>query len=258
LMVFVGAVLLLCSTMLGPFPCSADEVWSDDFDDGNFDGWTVFGLDAASEPPRRVDVGFISAADNTLRATGGGMSYFSIASHPSSVTIGTWSFDVYVTGRSGMSKTFVGFMNAALPPSESALGYDIGIDLPLFRFVLLKWVGYDYYELGEYAPEGGITDKWWHIDVTRDADGHFYVYANGTLAMEVVDTEVTTSEYFRFASESGPALDNIIVSDTIDIEPPPPPEDPFYIQPWFLAAASAAVVLVIGTVWMRRREIGFS
>ena len=59
-------------------------------------------------------------------------------------------------------------------------------------------------------------------------------------------------------SLSDPALDNIIVSDTIDIEPPPPPEDPFYIQPWFLAAASAAAVLVIGTIWMRRREIGFS
>jgi hypothetical protein len=258
LMVLIGAILLLCSIMFRLFPCSAGKVWSDDFNDGNYDGWTVLGLDATSEPPKRVDVGFISAADNTLRATEGGMSYFNIASHPSSVAIGTWSFDVYITGRSGMSKAFVGFMNAALPPSKSALGYDIGIDLPLLRFVLLKWVGYDFYELGEYAPEGGIADKWWHIDVTRDAEGHFYVYANGTLAMDVVDTEVTTSEYFRFVSESGPALDNIIVSDTVDIEPPLP-EAPFYMQTWFLATVGVAVVLVVmGAVWVLRGKIGFS
>jgi len=53
-------------------------------------------------------------------------------------------------------------------------------------------------------------------------------------------------------------LDNIIVSDTVDIEPPLP-EAPFYMQTWFLATVGVAVVLVVmGAVWVLRGKIGFS
>ena len=36
--VWVGAVVLLSSPIFGPVPSTAAVVWSDDFNDGNYDG----------------------------------------------------------------------------------------------------------------------------------------------------------------------------------------------------------------------------
>jgi len=57
---------------------SADEVWSDDFQDGDYDNWTI-------------QKGTWTAEDNYLKTTDKGGIY-----HPSTTTVGTWSFDAYV------------------------------------------------------------------------------------------------------------------------------------------------------------------
>ena len=57
----------------------AEVVWSDDFNDGDYDGWGI-------------QRGNWSADNNYLRISNEGDIY-----HPSAVSKGTWSFDVYVT-----------------------------------------------------------------------------------------------------------------------------------------------------------------
>lgn len=54
----------------------------------------------------------------------------------------------------------------------------------------------------------------------------------------------TTSTNFRFGSKAGPALDNVIVSDTVDITPAPATPE------WLTISIGVPVVLVvIGVVW---------
>jgi hypothetical protein len=56
------------------------------------------------------------------------------------------------------------------------------------------------------------------IDVTRSDSGQFTVYINGTPQIEVEDSTYTTSGDFCFGSESGQAIDNVVVRD--DVVPP--------------------------------------
>ncbi len=45
------------------------------------------------------------------------------------------------------------------------------------------------------------------------------VYFNGTFCMDVVDKKFSEVIYFGFWLYSGPAIDNVVVSDTIFITP---------------------------------------
>jgi hypothetical protein len=74
-------MVLLCFSLFMAFPSKADVVWSDNFDDGNYDGWYIWN-------------GTFSAMDHTLEPVPGDNMYF--ISHFSTVSNGTWSFDVLV------------------------------------------------------------------------------------------------------------------------------------------------------------------
>ncbi|NHI84120.1 MAG: hypothetical protein EAX81_07440 [Candidatus Thorarchaeota archaeon] len=65
--------------------------WSDDFEDGNYDEWTV-------------NRGGYSATDGVMRGT---YSSFNWAHHSSTTALGTWSFDFYFRGTNGMSVWFI-------------------------------------------------------------------------------------------------------------------------------------------------------
>ncbi|MFX0208658.1 MAG: hypothetical protein ACFFDT_21940, partial [Candidatus Hodarchaeota archaeon] len=65
---------------------------------------------------------------------------------------------------------------------------------------------------------GGRVSGWNHIDVTRDSNGQFYVFHDGTLVIEVIDNTYTTSNSFEFLAETwGHAIDNITVDDEISV-----------------------------------------
>ena len=80
------------------------------------------------------------------------------------------------------------------------------------------------------------------------------VYHNGSLVMDTVETTFTASQVFIYvASVPGKAIDNIVVSNTVDLLPPSPV--PFYMQTWFSAAVGAvivAVVIVVAYVELRK------
>jgi hypothetical protein len=232
-------VALLCISLCTMFPpvCKAAPVWSDNFDDGNYDGWTVLN-------------GTFTAADHTLRSIGGG----GLIVHTSSVTVGTWSFDIM-----GVNDTDVGFMSTYPLPITTMICLELGQYHSRGNVMELNSYSGGWSTLGTY--NFGVTTGWQHINITRDSDGRIYLYHNGTLIMNGVSS-VTGSGYFwvcfslssqlTIGNTEG-AIDNIVVSDTIDIQPPPVP---FYRQTWFIPAVFGAVVVALAIVALlvRRRS----
>ena len=208
--------------------CSAATVWSDDFDDGDYDGWVVA-------------EGKFTAEEDTLKAEAEDANS---AFRPSTVATGTWSFDIYVTNYGGGVVYFMW-----LPGGE---GYFLNIPT-IGKIELYIGLGETYTRFTDYRFKSTILG-WQHFDITRDPDGRICVYHNGSLAIDTVEDSYTASHYFGYQSRHpGKAIDNIVVSNTVDILPPPP--IPFYMQTWFSAAVGAvivAVVIIVAYVELRK------
>ena len=233
---------LLCISLCMAFPCKAAPVWSDNFNDGNYDGWTVLN-------------GTFSAGDHTLRNIGGEGG---LIVHPSSVATGTWSFDVL-----GVNDTDVGFMSTYPVPLSGMVCLDWGqYHSPRTEMELNLGSG-GWTMLGMWTF-GSITG-WQHVDITRGSDGRICVYQNGTLVVDTFCTSITESQYFwvcfsltsdfKIQNVEG-AIDNIVVSNTVDIQPPPLA---FYREPWFMPIVGVVVVAAVAGFFivaylMRRRS----
>ncbi|MHA1958364.1 MAG: hypothetical protein ACW968_15735, partial [Candidatus Thorarchaeota archaeon] len=77
--------VLLLSLIITPLSCRADIVWSDDFNDGNYDGWTI-----CENPGLNYNSSNWSAANNYLQLD---QEDWGTITHPSNIAYGTWSFD---------------------------------------------------------------------------------------------------------------------------------------------------------------------
>ncbi len=212
--------------------------WSDDFNDGDYDGWTITGYDFEPfyadmmTPPIPIK-GNYTAEDGALQSLGPRVpGRAGVASHPSTVAYGTWSFDVHITDETE-EHFYVYFATDDWGDYPLHINsYDIAIVLQPGQawsweleedaeagFVLVKrngaaleggWQGLGSYSL--YEELSGV----YHVDVTRDHMGNFKVYIDGDLVIEATDNEHKTSTWFRFTGEPGPAIDNVVVKDTID------------------------------------------
>ena len=229
-------VLLISLVLLLPDSASATLVWSDAFDDGNFDGWTV-------------TYGSYSCAENALLA----IQYSSAIHYPSTVMVGTWSFDLLLID-SGTSCLHVCFY------CESFQIYPTtGMDLKVSRngFELMYWL--DYYDdsIGEYFPPF-VMAGWQHIDITRDDTGLIRVYINDSLRIETVDNRIPSSSYFYLLTNQGEGIDNIVVSDSVDITPNPATPSGTLFEflapylPLVVLGLALIVVLSVGILFRRR------
>jgi hypothetical protein len=176
-------------------------VWEDNFD-GGLGQWTV------------VDGNF-STNDGILQAAGG-VSRVHIVERSSTVAYGTWSFDVYINATAGSYWAYVLFLAGPLEGESYAIGLSAGgaISEPSISLI----------SEGEFLEikDVGSVSGWNHIDVTRDLNGQFFVFHDGTLLIETIDNTYTTSHNFTFtALTEGHALDNITVDDEITVWPKP-------------------------------------
>ncbi|MFX1483966.1 MAG: hypothetical protein ACFFCP_12365 [Promethearchaeota archaeon] len=207
----------------------ADVAWSEDFDDGNISDWGIYGI-VAPWPYTSVPGNF-SVEDGALRANGTG-EVWSIANTSSKVAYGTWTFDVDVV---------------------ASYNHEIVIPFLMLKWTLVDW-GIDCYFLqivtgvyeddpqprlqagktyaaninrhrevvwfGSYAYDDMLG--WKHFIITREDNGQFYVYMNGTLALGFKDNQHTTCNEFVFSTGPGPAIDNIVIYDNITYDKAPP------------------------------------
>jgi hypothetical protein len=216
-------------------PCSSEVVWSENFDDGDMEGWTVTQgnftvingyLESVAKEKLQTPFGSAGGSDHDL---------LSCCFTQSKVAVGTWSFDIYFNCSAERPEIAVEFMTKkqtkwgpGMPLGAEAYGKTYGI-----------YAGYDtagYYELytAPYFPgvieiklyptgPGLKRKEWHHIDVTRDEAGQIRLYVDGILGIDIVDIQVTESQYFgimlEYSHRGKSYIDNIVVSDTIDIHP---------------------------------------
>lgn len=245
-MVFVSLMILLTAMRFSSLGCKADMEWSDDFNDGNCDGWNV------------IDC---SAVDGTLRAT----EAPAYASHASAIAVGTWSFDMeHLTwsestrppGQLGQYtfNSVVYFMGNAIedfPRSSYCLvaGYSVTDEdwEPVYSLRKCIGVGGDIGAWPLLGSWDGQELGWQHFDITRTAEGRISVFHNGTRVVWVVDTDIVSSEYFIFFSYQNRALDNVVVSDTIDYGDTP-------LHYWIAASLGAIALVTVVRYCLRRKN----
>jgi hypothetical protein len=222
-----------------PVTCSGTVVWSDNFDDGNYDGWTMGSLSWGNPPSNW------SAANNYLQIE---QEAWGSISHPSNVAYGTWSFDfrangTYLSYDEGVSIAFVSndVHNTTEVPTGNdwscyglkAYGTNEGTG---FTICLLRWHDGVRYNIGYNGTPLSLAN-WHHIDVSRTTDGLFKVYHNGSLVIQGEDTELTTSELFVVSLVDWLMIDNVVVDDT-----PPATID------WVLIGVGISTVVIIAVV----------
>lgn len=228
-------VAFLCVLLLGPIASSATEVWSDDFNDGNLDGWVA-------------DAGTI-VVDGTLRGSQSTEVY-----RPCNLTSGTWSFDVLDIGNWRMALRpglYVYFMSSH-PDAGTQITYCLRITQGTtsaglkYIYAITRMDGEATVTL---ASADGIEDSelkgtLHHIRIARTPSGHMSVFVNETLMVEAMDNEISTSECFRIILAYDYAIDNIVVDDA-------PPGIPLEL----LAVGAGAVAIVVVTlVALKRRR----
>lgn len=121
--------------------------------------------------------------------------------HPSTGAYGSWSFDIF--GKFWHVK-FI---------ADSEFGnmsvYMFGTKLDRFGpgFILQKILNKSVEQIGKYDAD--ISDDWYHVNITRNTEGHFEVYVDRELVMQETDASVKTSSFFIYHTYmNGSAIDN--------------------------------------------------
>jgi hypothetical protein len=235
---------------------SASTVWEDNFDDGNYDGWTIRGYENATS--QVLIEGNFSATSDKLTVLDDDIN---VARHDSPTSVGTWSFDMFVPADvDGHGVIDVMFMsNGSRPIAFASMFVSVEAYYDQNRFDIWEMRGADGVLFDTWSP--GLPG-WHHIDVSRSDNGRFRVWFNGTIRSDFVSNDVTSSTYFEFfcANASGAAIDNIVVDDDPEKIAPltttnggttPPAQ-----IPWDLIAIGsgvAVVVIVVAIVCLKRR-----
>ncbi|MHA1958620.1 MAG: hypothetical protein ACW99U_00160 [Candidatus Thorarchaeota archaeon] len=194
------------------FVISQEGGWSDDFNDGNIDGWSFHGWDESTWEERP---GNFTADDYTLRAYD---NQWSNAYRESNVANGSWAFDVECVP-TPLNHFYVAFVSGPttsvdMIPREYGLMIVTGeFSAWNHTFVLYQRVEDSAYIIPLGTYEVDEVSGWYHINITRDLNCIFTVAFNGTTEISgVTATAYNSSTIFSFYTNAGPAIDNIVVT----------------------------------------------
>ncbi|MHA2293771.1 MAG: hypothetical protein ACXACK_16540 [Candidatus Hodarchaeales archaeon] len=239
-------ILLIVSTIPR---VSATTVWTENFEDGNLNDWDLFGTstNVLDDIMTRHNVSEFSVVDGALTAPNSqNWGQVSEASHNSTVAYGTWSFD-WVVAEGTIHKVYdeilfiytdrehnydaTGVTTSDFLEGISGYGlilssskYPYGDDIAGPGLTLLEYTNQK--ELVEFHGKhqfGTNLVGTYQIDITRDSQGNFKIYFDSVLYIQATDNSTTTSEKFNFLSFRGDSqIDNITVSDSVDVSYPAP------------------------------------
>ncbi len=256
-------LLLLLTISNMSQPSSAVTVWTDDFDDGVLDGWTI------------LEGGFII---QNGRVTATNREYNNMI-HESTTAYGYWSFDAYHTNTDphvGWLVYFVadGFYHLNRPLNGYQVSY-IAWAEGFGGFRLEKIVDGRHSRIDGYrnATEFPPPQLFWmvHVDVVRHYNGYMYVWLNYTendhetgIFFDSYESTYSTSSYLAISMEHHETawIDNLQVNNDPNAGPDPIPDplntelfDPrptvLLVTPW-----AVGLCLVVGgfLVWRRRHK----
>jgi hypothetical protein len=199
--VFVLVAILISGCGAEPTP-DPSIVWSDDFEDGDTEEW---------EQTMGDDEYLVTDGVLTFGKMGGDIR------HPNSVTIGTWSFDLFLQEGFLGETHDVTFLNV---PMEMGVWMEI-FNLPNTQIWIYSYNDSQEQDSQAFLDLGERLVGWHHFDVTRDDSGQVKVYMDGEFVVDLSDDFPYESEYFYyFTCCEGQALDNVVVrNQVIDIQP---------------------------------------
>ena len=213
-----GAAMFALCISLCPTTANATVVWSDDFNDGTYaPEWTVCD-NLTSSGFHNGDYGWNgstwTATNNYLERPTEDFTEWGIISHPSDIAYGTWSFDVNASGTIFLiSNSFYDMDDLYEDGNSYFLFFELDTYEEEFTIYLAKRFD-DARTILDSQSQIPIAD-WHHIDVTRNMTGCFIVYLDGSQIMQVVDTDIDTSEMFWLWFYLGDMIDNIVVDDEV-------------------------------------------
>jgi hypothetical protein len=248
------AMVVLCISTCA-ITSNAAGNWSEDFEEGPLDDWTLFGWESMDSP---VTIeGNFSAVSHMLEVLDDDLN---VARHSSNVTVGTWSFDMFVP------EDDYGFIRVEFMSNGASLEAHGNMSWVAFSAWFYGTEPLFYFLYGTESSKHLLKtiDKplagWHHIEVSRNSDNRFLLTLNGTLEANVTSTLVTSSTYFQVLCNNvtGAAIDNIVVEEPIPTTTPtptpttPPPDSPL----WILITVGGGVVvavIVLAIIFLRRR-----
>jgi hypothetical protein len=246
--VFWSVVLMIAFLAFQNVPhVEATVMWTDDFEDGDYVGWTILN-------------GTWSSASNYLQGT----ANYSTIFHESSVDYGTLTFDIlkdasvsglyyiYFMGKNigniglGLFAPFDGY-GLNINPSKIDLLAGVDADTGLHHGVLLG--SYDHTE---------NFDGWYTVRIIVSSNRSIKMWVDEELAVDTISVFILTElECFHVLAPENGAIDNIIVeaedpeptttdpTTTEPIETTPPPVAPPPAIPMELLAVGIAVPVVL-------------
>ncbi len=227
-------VFLVVSLVFAPDQGLAAEVWSDDFNRENL------GTDWPAQEHVTID-------DGKLRATEAGGSTY----HLSTVSVGTWSFDVVDLGEFEplLKGLFVYFMCCDPgAPDESCYAMEIYLTGKAEGYKYVYYLSRNQTRIASHDGMEGVDLKGTlhHMDISRTESGVIRVFLNDSLIIQETDTLIDTSECFKVVFGWDFAIDNLVVDD-VYMEAGVPPE---IIA---IVLGGAGVIIVAVVVFLRRR-----
>lgn len=236
----LGFLLLVLGFAVSP-PCQAAPVWSDNFNDLNYNGWTIH-------------EGTFSAADANLAC---GPDIWNFIHHPSTLNCGKWEFDVFVNSTVGIDVFFM---------AQDLTGSGV---LFTQNSYFLRFNPYDGW-IRLYKRESGSPSvlrsymtpislgTLFEVVVCRNSTGGFNVWLDGVERMEAVSTHLDSSTYFVVRITESGYIDNIVVDDEPCNENDDSEDNPLLIDPILLAVAlgvvAIAIIIIVVFVIIRRRR----
>jgi hypothetical protein len=210
-MVLLLTLLVGCSSTPAEMTPTPDTsiVWSDDFEDGDTEGW----IDCINTPPPADSY---SASDGTLAFSQDG----ACIRYPSTVTFGTWSADVLIPEKTGTTNDITFIASQGDTEMEWSTMWMTVEHLPNTVIALYTSGEPSLHGVVNIGENGKITG-WHHVDITRDENGNIKIYFDGELQIDSVVDYPHESDYFGVFFYEGSGIDNIVVrNQVIDIQPP--------------------------------------
>lgn len=200
--------------------------WSDDFSDGDYDGWTI--MEGTLIPPYSPRYSMQAGTSHSMN----------MISHSSDQIIGTWFFEIYEDSHFESGVEILFMVNGT--NTENFKGYSMSISCTpeYHRLWFVRW---------DYSDHVGYTTRWllayqdiWTSDqphysgwrsynITRTDEGMVYILRNDLLILTcnpaVVEGEfdvlLTHSDKFIARIHSGRAIDTIVVgTDLLPVTTP--------------------------------------
>ena len=197
--------LLLCSAAWCNLASAAEHDWSDDFEDDNYDGWTIIQGD------------FDVVDGNLVGTTNGPADSHCSIYHESNVSMGTWSFDVYIPLALAAHWIPVAFM--AESPTHLADVYYV-VEFYNTEMFLSRYNGLSQSIVGNYDFPGGTHCGLHHISVVRNETNYLYLYHNGTVVIEGLSLvpllEWNYFVFYSFLDGAAAWIDNVNVTEYVE------------------------------------------